>query len=299
MIVSSRAIRSPCVLKPLPHLLHLSQNKEREEKKNIEEQKRVEEEAKKAVITAKRKAAYQQRKKEEEERKRIVTEKRKIAYDKHRKKQAELKAEMKKAQGVSAALSKVDKTTPSFSRKRGPGRPPKAETLAKMQAQFLLQQQQEAAAAAASDGHQPIKRGRGRPRKDGSAPIPRKLATKSEISMSNLYLDTTDVSIERSRSGRKIQRTVFHDEIEGGGLMKKLRTDEHPGIAGSVPYVAERSAAAAAKSAIAGGGRKPEMGKKEPRRKPGARECMQMSRKFTTEIIDQKYFDVLMVSDSP
>ena len=51
---------------------------------------------------------------------------------------------------------------------------------------------------------------------------------------------------------------------------------------------------AAAKSAMAGGGNAAGSGKKEPRRKPGARECMQISRKFGTDVIDQRYFDILM-----
>lgn len=168
--------------------------------------------------------------------------------------------------------------------------------MARMQAQFFHQQQQQEVMA---DG-QPIRRGRGRPRKDGGLPIPRKLQTKSEISTSNMYIDTSDSNVERSRSGRKIQRTVFHDEVEGGGLMKRTRTDDHGDVAASASrqaslYLAERSAAAAAKSAIAGGGLAPGSSKKEPRRKPGARECMQISRKFGTDVIDEKYFDILMV----
>ena len=174
--------------------------------------------------------------------------------------------------------------------KRGPGRPPKAETMARMQAQYFQQHQHRAAA------DQPVKRGRGRPRKDGGLPIPRKLPIKSEISMANLYFDNSDSNVERSRSGRKIQRTVFHDEMEGGGLMKRPRSEEHGGVAASASrqasmYLAERSAAEAARNGLM-----PASSKKEPRRKPGARECMQMSRKFSTTVIDQKYFDVLMVS---
>lgn len=206
-----------------------------------------------------------------------------------------------RAQGIAIGKDKTPKPATIVMRKRGPGRPPKAETLARLQAQLILQQQHEAAAVGITG--QPVKRGRGRPRKDGSAPIPRKLPSKSEISANNLYTDMTDISVERSRSGRKIQRTVFHDELQGGGLMKRPRTDEHGGdsnsassrrIAQASMYVAERSAAAAAKSAIATGGRTPGSSRKEPRRKPGARECMQMSRKFGTGVLEQKYFDVLM-----
>lgn len=195
-----------------------------------------------------------------------MAEKRKMANEKRKAKEAERKADI----NAQAAL---------LMRKRGPGRPPKAETLARMQAQLLMQQHDP---GSASDG----RRGRGRPRKDGSAPVPRKL-TKAEISAANLYANATDLNVERSRSGRKIQRTTFHDEMEGGGLMKRPRTDEYGNETGM--YVAERSAAAAARSAIAGGG------KKDARRRPGARECMQITRKFTADVIDQKYFDTLMV----
>lgn len=229
----------------------------------MEEEKRKEEEAKKEVAAAKRRVAYQERKKQEEE------------------------------------SRKARETSPKFAsnamQKRGPGRPPKSETMARNQAQFFQQNQQQEHL----DG-QPQKRGRGRPRKDGGLPIPRKLQAKSEISTTNMYIDTSfDSNVERSRSGRKIQRTVFHDEMAGGGLMKRARTDDHGGAAASASrqasmYLAERSAAAAAKSAIAGGANASGTGKKEPRRKPGARECMQISRKFGTDVIDQKYFDVLM-----
>jgi len=278
---------------------------EREAKKKAEEDKKIEEEERKAAATAKRRAAYQERKRAEEEKRRLASEKRKIAYEKKRQKEVEMRVQVKPKDKVALATNII-------TRKRGPGRPPKSETLARLQAQLLLQQQQQGASAAAGGGggqQPPIKRGRGRPRKDGSAPIPRKLPTKSEISAANVYIDTADFTVERSRSGRKIQRTVFHDEVEGGGLMKRPRTDDY-GIAASASashtahasrqaslYVAERSAAAAAKNAIALGGGKGLGGagsKKEPRRKPGARECMQMSRKFNTGVIEQKYFDVLM-----
>jgi len=295
--------------------------KEREAKKKAEEDKKLEEEEAKRVAAAKRRAAYNERKRAEEERKNAALEKRKVVYEKRRKKEAETRAakkkEKKEAEERAASLAAAAPTktkdpvvvaTDLITRKRGPGRPPKSETLARMQAQLLLQQQ---AAAAATEGGQqpPIKRGRGRPRKDGSAPIPRKLPAKSEISTSNVYIDAPDFAVERSRSGRKIQRTVFHDEVDGGGLMKRARTDSEVAAALAVQplqhhstrhagmYVAERSAAAAAKSAIASSSSKAPGAvgtKKEPRRKPGARECMQMSRKFNTGVIEQKYFDVLM-----
>ena len=262
-------------------LLFVEYFQEREARKKIEEEKRREEEAKKQAAAEKRKAAYAERKRAEEERKRIQQEKRKIAYEKRKAKEAEMRA-----QGIPFGRAKKPDPVTIVTRKRGPGRPPKAETLARLQAQLLLLQQQEDAAAAAG------RRGRGRPRKDGSAPVPRKKG-QGEISAANLYMDTTDLDVERSRSGRKIQRTIFHDEVElpsGGGLMKRPRTDEHGGIGAGTTYVAERSAAAAAKSALR---RTPGM-KKEQRRKPGARDCMQMTRKFDAGVIPEATFDVLL-----
>ena len=222
--------------------------------------------------------AYQERKKQEEEKKRIVDEQKRLFTEKRKTREVELRA-----QGLWK-----EKPTPSPAtmpmHKRGPGRPPKAETMAKMQAQYYQQQ----------EVRQPLKRGRGRPRKDGKFPIPRKLPSKMEISMANLYYDhdESDEPVERSRSGRKIHRPTFHDDMEGGGLMYRQRSDEH-GVAASASrqasiYLAQRSAASAAKSNLA------LSSKKEPRRKPGARECMQISRKFNTTVIDEKYFDVLM-----
>jgi hypothetical protein len=257
---------------------------EREAKKKIEEEKRKEEEAKKEMAAAKRRAAYQERKKQEEEKRRVANEQKRFFSEKRKSKESELRS-----QGFWKEKTPSPVSMPVMHHKRGPGRPPKAETMARMHAQYYQQQQHSAA-----DG-QPMKRGRGRPRKDGGAPIPRKLPIKSEISMANLYFDISDSNVERSRSGRKIQRTVFHDEMEGGGLMKRPRSDEHGGVAASASrqasmYLAERSAAAAAKSGLT-----PASSKKEPRRKPGARECMQISRKFSTTVIDQKYFDVLTV----
>jgi hypothetical protein len=260
-----------------PYLITMQ---ERDAKKKIEDEKRKEEEAKKA----KRRVAYQERKKQEDEKRRVANEQKKFFSEKRKSKEMELRA-----QGLWKEKTPLPVSMPVM-HKRGPGRPPKAETMARMQAQCFQQQQHHPA----EDG-QPIKRGRGRPRKDGGAPIPRKLPIKSEISMANLYFDNSDSNVERSRSGRKIQRTVFHDEMEGGGLMKRPRSDEHGGVAASASrqasmYLAERSAAAAVKNVLT-----PASSKKEPRRKPGARECMQMSRKFSTTVIDQKYFDVLMV----
>ena len=102
---------------------------EREEKKRIEEEKRKEEETRKALAAAKRRAAYQERKKQEEERKRLQQEKRKEAYQKRKQKEADLKA-----QGIAVGKDKSPaQATTIITRKRGPGRPPKAETLARMQ----------------------------------------------------------------------------------------------------------------------------------------------------------------------
>ena len=245
--------------------------KEREARKKIEDEKRKVEEEKKRIQQAKRKEAYAKRKKEEAERKQIQQEKRKIAYEKRKKKEAEMRA-----QGIPVGRQKSMSPASILTRKkRGPGRPSKSEMQARMQAQQLLMEQQRAAAAG-----QQGKRGRGRPRADGSDPVPRQYASEYEISADNLYLDTEDLNVERSRSGRKIQRTTFHDEMEGGGLMKRPRLDS------------KGEAVAAAKGAW--GGKAMAGGKKEPKRKAGAREAMQVARKLGTTVIDPGYFDTLM-----
>ena len=222
--------------------------KEREARKKIEDEKRALEDAKKAVLAAERKKKYSERKAIENEKKRVASEQRRIAAEKRRIKDAELRAH-------------------GYPVKRGPGRPRKDE-------QRLL----------ASLAQQPQKRGRGRPRKDGKDPIPRKFMSKYEISADNLYYDEESdlASSHRSRSGRKIQRTVFHDEMDHPGLMKKARTDMYVGSF-------ERGATATGK-----GPGKPSSGKKENKRKPGARECMQLTKKFGPTPIDEHSFDVLV-----
>jgi hypothetical protein len=223
--------------------------KEREARKKIEDEKRALEDAKKAVLAAERKKKYAERKAIEKEKKRSASEQRRIAAEKRRIKDAELRKH-----GIPI--------------KRGPGRPRKDE-------QQLL-------AALAAQQHQPQKRGRGRPRKDGRDPIPRMHMSKYEISADNLYYDeASDLSAQRSRSGRKIQRTIFHDEVDHPGSMKKARTDDYLGY--------EKGASSGTK-----GSGKGASGKKETKRKPGARECMQLTKKFGTTPIDEHSFDVLM-----
>eukprot|EP00577_Skeletonema_sp_RCC1716_P003644 CAMPEP_0113431370 /NCGR_PEP_ID=MMETSP0013_2-20120614/33549_1 /TAXON_ID=2843 ORGANISM="Skeletonema costatum, Strain 1716" /NCGR_SAMPLE_ID=MMETSP0013_2 /ASSEMBLY_ACC=CAM_ASM_000158 /LENGTH=1481 /DNA_ID=CAMNT_0000320359 /DNA_START=19 /DNA_END=4464 /DNA_ORIENTATION=+ /assembly_acc=CAM_ASM_000158 len=222
--------------------------KEREARKKIEDEKRALEEAKKAVLSAERKKKFAEKKAIENEKKRVASEQRRIAAEKRRIKDAELRAH-----GIPI--------------KRGPGRPRKDE-------QRLL----------AALAQHPQKRGRGRPRKDGKDPIPRKFMSKYEISAENVYFDEESelTAAQRSRSGRKIQRTIFHDEVDHPGLMKKARTDEYMG-----GY--EKGATAGGK-----GSGKSASGKKEGRRKPGARECMQLTKKFDDTPIDEQSFDVLM-----
>jgi len=231
--------------------------KERDARKKVDDEKRFVADAKKAEASAKRKTAKAEKKKLEEERKRVDRERRKAAADNRKQKEAEMRA-------AGIILPK----------KRGPGRPSKAEMAARLEAE---QRHQEYLAAQSGSN----KRGRGRPRKDGKDPIPRMFPSKSEISMDNLHLDiATAVGGQRSRSGRKIQRTIFHDEV---------------GDSGGLSLVAERSAAVAASRAIhqQGPGGVIMKGTGKNQRKPGARECMQLTRKFTNDVIEKRYFDTL------
>ncbi|KAL3799627.1 hypothetical protein ACHAWO_008943 [Cyclotella atomus] len=95
----------------------------------------------------------------------------------------------------------------------------------------------------------------------------RSIPRAQSLPHTQLPYDYDDTNVERSRSGRKIHRTIFHDETALGRRSKKK--------------------AAAAKS---GAG----VTKSGPRRKPGARECMQMSRRFGSNVIDEKYYEILM-----
>jgi len=219
--------------------------KEREARKKIEDEKRALDDAKKAVLAAERKKKNNERKAIENEKKRVASEQRRIAAEKRKMRDAELRA-----RGIPV--------------KRGPGRPRKDE-------QRLLE----------ALAQQPQKRGRGRPRKDGKDPIPRKFMSKYEISADNVYFEDESelTAAHRSRSGRKIQRTIFHDEVDHPGLMKKARTDEYVGY--------EKGVSSSGKGKTASG-------KKEGKRKPGARECMQLTKKFDATPIDEQSFDVLM-----
>ena len=234
----------------------------------------IEDEKKKKVSEARKaanavKKAEDEKKRVEEEAKRAVqSEKRRIANE--AKKAASAEARKKAAE----EKARIDALQP----KRSPGRPrnqPLSETTDISYAD-----------------QPPKKRGRGRPRKDGRDPIPR----AQSLPPMPAPVDYDDTNVERSRSGRKIHRTIFHDESamgrRGDGKRAKLGEGYDVDLAQSSSFSStgylERSAAAAAKNAITGSN------KAGPRRKPGARECMQMSRKFGANIIDDKYFDILM-----
>lgn len=276
----------------------------------------------------------------EEEKKRVAAEKRKEkAEEKRRLAESErqqtvgkggvIETSPKEAKGKDSASALEDHLSPNSSvRKRTPGSSGrKSSTPASAAAPVAP-----GTTAATADGAPaapPKKRGRGRPRKDGSDPIPRKPVEKPAPRVEELY-DVSDAwtSEQRSRSGRKIQRTTFHDEVGGIGLRlreaKRARTEaleeeqaaaaassaaaaaasvqddsarttprrstaEEPKAAGrnSLPSAAGTPGFAAVADAASG---------KITRRKPGARECMQISRKFGSGVIDQRYFDILMVS---
>ncbi|KAL7485060.1 hypothetical protein ACHAW6_010688 [Cyclotella cf. meneghiniana] len=262
-----------------------------------DEKKKKSADARKAAAAAK-KAEEDRRKADFEEKRQIQVDKRKAASDAKKaaatdakKKVTEDMARMEALQPKSAEMSTL---TPQP--QKSPGRPrstPPGPTSVASSTSNV---------PPTSDDQPPKKRGRGRPRKDGRDPIPRQVQT---VQHDPIPANVDDTNVERSRSGRKIHRTIFHDEVNGGRGNRpdaKRPKKGSPSETGGTSEVLEmtqatsfsssgfleRSAAAAAKSAIAGAT------KVGPRRKPGARECMQMSRKFGANVIEQKYFDVLM-----
>ncbi|KAL7469516.1 hypothetical protein ACHAXS_009779 [Conticribra weissflogii] len=298
-----------------------ARRKANDARKKAEEEKRLIEEEKKRV-------AAEKRKEKAEEKKRLAA----IAAGETERTRAEItgasegfgsEASPKEAAGKGIASALETPLSPNASnRKRTPGSSGrKSSTPAPAAAPAVH-------GAAAGDGAPappPKKRGRGRPRKDGSDPIPRKPVEKPAPKVEEFY-DVSDAWTleQRSRSGRKIQRTTFHDEVGGIGL--RLREAKR---ARSEALEEEQAAAAAAiaTAAIPDDSAKTtprRVAAEEPkpvgrnnatsiagtpgfaaadattvkitRRKPGARECMQISRKFGSGVIDQRYFDILMVS---
>ena len=230
----------------------------------IEDEKKKKAAEARRIANAQKKAEEEKKRAEEEEKRAAMAEKRRVSNEAKKAAAAEAR---KKAADEKARLDALQPKKPL-------GRPrihPLPDS------------------AAPSVDQPPKKRGRGRPRKDGRDPIPR--AQSLPPMPAPVPVDETNV--ERSRSGRKIHRTIFHDETLGrrGNDAKRTKTDTlelSEATSFSSSGFLERSAAAAAKNAIAGAT------KSGPRRKPGARECMQMSRKFGANEIDDKYFDVLM-----
>ena len=231
----------------------------------IEDEKKKKAAEARRIANAQKKAEEEKKRAEEEEKRAAMAEKRRISNEAKKAAAAEAR---KKAADEKARLDALQP-------KRPLGRP-RIHPLPDSATPFVDQP--------------PKKRGRGRPRKDGRDPIPR--AQSLPPMPAPVPVDETNV--ERSRSGRKIHRTIFHDETAIGRRAndaKRAKTEAlelSQATSFSSSGFLERSAAAAAKNAIAGAT------KSGPRRKPGARECMQMSRKFGANEIDDKYFDVLM-----
>lgn len=214
-------------------------------------------------------------------------------------------------------------------RKRGPGRPPKAETMAKRQAES------EAAKLAIESG----------------------LVSSTPGRFNNQYIATSGSvapqSQQRSRSGRVVKRNTLFDDIEEGPQLLHTPTNKYAGVMEEdrktpsgrnteLSISSEETTKVDAKNIpIAPSGgivSNPSMEKsltptseiiaskslalnststekidtvssvpiqnipisvpivtnKAPRRKPGARECMQISRRFGADIIPANYMEILI-----
>lgn len=204
-----------------------------------------------------------------------------------------------------------------ITKKRGPGRPPKAETLAKRQAES------EAARKALEAG----------------VNIQTKYTTTGKVA-------TNDQ--QRSRSGRVVKRNTMFDDIEEGPQLlptsmttSEVKEDQKPSDtrlnaaplsinsteANAISTLAQGSSAvstpkvekpattlsqassvktATVNTSVSGKVTKvsplsasivttqASSSTKAPRRKPGARECMQISRRFGAEIIPETYMEILL-----
>lgn len=229
---------------------------------------------------------------------------------------------------VESSAKRVEVVAPGGTvliKKRGPGRPPKAETLAKRQAES------EAAKKALEAGV------------SGHSPSPAKYTTTGKV---------VTQEQQRSRSGRVVKRNTMFDDIEEGPQLLptpsttlELKEDQKvpivlsndaplrinstetnhttniivPSQGGSVvstprvekpstPQSQTSTVKATSNNNISVSGKVSKVSPlpvsmvsaqassstKAPRRKPGARECMQISRRFGAEIIPESYMDILL-----
>lgn len=125
--------------------------------------------------------------------------------------------------------------------------------------------------------------------------------------------NVTTVITHTTRTGRAVKRSTFHDEIEEGAqLLKSHRKSSPRALVDDTPDAAalpedttttttipEPMAPPLVEPPVAAVVPEPPPAKKHseprgPRRKPGARECMQISRRFGDKVIPEKYFDILM-----
>jgi hypothetical protein len=230
---------------------------------------------------------------------------------------------------VESSAKRVEVVAPGGTlliKKRGPGRPPKAETLAKRQAESA------AAKKALEAGV------------SGNSPSPAKYTTTGKV---------VTQEQQRSRSGRVVKRNTMFDDIEEGPQLLptlsttlELKEDQKvpivrsndaplrintaetnhtttniiaPSQGGSVvstprvekpstPQSQVSTVKATSNNNISVSGKVSKVSPlpvsmvsaqassstKAPRRKPGARECMQISRRFGAEIIPESYMDILL-----
>lgn len=170
----------------------------------------------------------------------------------------------------------------------------------------------------------PRKRGRppavGPPRKRGRPPKKPKMTVEVAESDDGMLVERTEVqgklaaspagAIHTTRTGRTVRRSTFHDEIEQGAQFLKSSRKSPKSSPNDTSYGGSfRSTEAAAPSdmdldatepAAAAPVKAPpappvrQESSRNPRRKPGARECMQISRRFGDKVIPDKYYDILM-----
>jgi len=161
--------------------------------------------------------------------------------------------------------------------------------------------------------------GRGPKKRTKSLSPPKKRTTDEEPSMRSVGWpskrvkspgteQSDDDMVVVSRSGRALKRNTFHDELPSTEQHLKvphpvikntedLVTSNHEGDAildeGKIDPPVKTAAHIAALPFISFSNKESDKDSKAPRRKPGARECMQISRRFGVDVIPEKYMDIL------
>jgi hypothetical protein len=204
-----------------------------------------------------------------------------------------------------------------ITKKRGPGRPPKAETLAKRQAEseaarkaleagVNIQTKYTTTGKVATNDQQRSRSGRVVKRntmfddiEEGPQLLPTSMTTsevKEDQKLSDTRLNAAPLSINSTEANAISTLAQGSSAVSTPKVEKPATTlsqassvktaTVNTSVSGKVTKVSPLSASIVTTQASSS--------TKAPRRKPGARECMQISRRFGAEIIPETYMEILL-----